>query len=54
MWDFSKKLLATVKTASGRWMAMKVQFFRQKFSSHMVVRPLAAALLSATDKQEIR
>jgi len=54
MWDFSEKLLAAVKTASGRGMAMKVQFFRQKFPSHMVVRPLAAAHLSATDKQEIR
>jgi len=35
-------------------MAMKVQFFRQKLPSHMAVRPLAAARLSARDNHEIR
>jgi hypothetical protein len=35
-------------------MAMKVQFFRQKSPSHMVVRPPAVAHLSAPDNQEMR
>ena len=54
MWDHSEQLMTTVKAASGRGMAMKVQFFRQTFPTRLVVRPLAAAHLSAMDNQEIR